>query len=95
MGLFDVDISSRLDHYLFFSFNDKNGSGLDHDGKVTLTSQLDRRAQQQAKKLVGVNVSHRNILHDENVIASFNNILNVTTEALSGKKSSVFSELRD
>jgi pimeloyl-ACP methyl ester carboxylesterase len=81
-SLFTVDIASHLDYYLFFSFNNnKNGSGVDNDGTVTLTSQLDRRAQQQAKRLFGVNASHRKILRDEAVIASFNTILSDTTTA--------------
>jgi uncharacterized alpha/beta hydrolase family protein len=79
-SLFTVDIATQLNHYLFFSFNDtKNSSGIDNDGTVTLASQLDQRAQQQAKRLFGVNASHRNILRNEAVIASFNSILSRTT----------------
>ena len=79
-SLFTVDIATQLNHYLFFSFNDtKKSSGIDNDGTVTLASQLDQRAQQQAKRLFGVNASHRNILRNEAVIASFNSILSNTT----------------
>ena len=72
-SLFDIKLRSSLDHYLFFSFNDsRSASGEDNDGAVTLTSQLDYRAQAEAKKLFGVNTSHRGILQDPKVIQTFN-----------------------
>lgn len=91
-SLFTVDIATHLDHYLFFSFNDtNNGSGVANDGTVTLTSQLDARAQQQAKRLFGVNASHRNILRNEAVIASFSSLLSDTTTATATSTSTATS----
>jgi pimeloyl-ACP methyl ester carboxylesterase len=95
-ALFEMDISSTLDYYLFFSFNNnKNSSGVDTDGTVTLTSQLDQRAQHEAKKMFGINASHRNILRDESVAESVNKILNTTTRQLATKKSTGYLGLGD
>ena len=79
-SLYDTNISAHLEHYLFFSFNEQKSSGLGNDGAVTLISQLDYRAQAEAKKMFGVNASHREILHDTGVLKSLNTILSRTAE---------------
>ena len=86
-SLFTKDVSEHMDYYLFFSFNDqKSVFGLDSDGAVTLTSQLDSRAQAEAKKMYGVNASHRDILQDESVMESLSAILSTTTAASANPK---------
>ena len=57
--------------------------GLDNDGSVTLSSELDYKAQTEANKIFGFNDSHRQILQDETVIQLLNEILWKTTSQTS------------
>lgn len=79
-SLFHVNLGSRLSYYLLFSFdNEESAFGLDNDGAVTLRSELDYKAQSEAKKIFGFDDSHRKILRDEAVIRLVNEILWQTT----------------
>lgn len=82
-SLFHINLGSRLNYYLLFSFdNEESAFALDNDGAVTLRSELDFRAQSEAKKVYGFDDSHRKILHDDAVIGLVNEILwQVTAEA--------------
>ena len=75
-SLFDVKLDSYLDYYLFFSFNDNQSLfSQENDGTVSVASQLNPRAQEEAKRLYGVNASHRDILRDPTIVEKFTHIL--------------------
>jgi hypothetical protein len=79
-SLFHVNLGSRLKYYLLFSYdNEKSAFGLENDGAVTLRSELDLKAQKEARKIYGFHDSHRHILQDESVIRMVNKILWQTT----------------
>jgi len=79
-SLFHINLGSRLNYYLLFSFDhEESAFGLDNDGAVTLHSELDYKAQEEAKKVFGFDDSHRQILQDEKVVRLVNEILWQTT----------------
>ena len=75
-GLQNSQLPEDLPHHLLFSFR---GGGLPsttaNDGVVTLASQLDPKAQMQARRIYGFDTSHSEILADEDAIRLVNEIL--------------------
>ena len=75
--LFEIQLPSTVDHYLFFSY--KGGlnifSDVSNDGVVTLASQLKINVQNSAKKILGFKEDHASILTSQDMIAALNRIL--------------------
>jgi pimeloyl-ACP methyl ester carboxylesterase len=72
----DKNILTGVNHYLLFGYK---GSmtlyGRDNDGTISLKSQLEDYAQNDARKIFGFNETHTSILVSEKVIKNINLIL--------------------
>ena len=67
---------SAVDHYLFFGHKgNRNILRPNNDKVVTLASQLDQRAQRDARMLYGFNEDHVSILSSKQVLSQFMAIL--------------------
>ena len=65
-----------VNHYLFFGHKgNRNILRPNNDKVVTLASQLDQRAQRDAKMIYGYNEDHVSILSSQQVLSQFNAIL--------------------
>lgn len=75
-------LPSSVDFYLFFGHRgSRNPLRSNNDGVVTLSSQLDRRAQSEAKKVYGLDEDHDSILLSDKLADQIQIILN-TAEGL-------------
>jgi hypothetical protein len=65
-----------------------------NDGAVTLESQLDYRAQRQARAIYGFNENHVKVLFSDDVIDIFNDILRQRAEEMPKRRffKEVFSQ---
>ena len=82
-GLYDRKLPGTIPHYLLFSYSGRsNRMDKNNDGAVTLESQLDYRAQRQARAIYGFDENHVKVLFSDDVIDSFNDILRQRAEAL-------------
>jgi hypothetical protein len=70
-------IGGKVDYYLLFGFQGKDAFFLPHsnDGTVGLDSQLDPRAQRDAKMVFGFDKNHTAILDDDSVVEKIESIL--------------------
>jgi hypothetical protein len=70
-------IVDRVDYYLLFGFHGEDAFFLptSNDGTVSLLSQLDPRAQRDAKMLFGFDKNHNAILSDDSVVETIESIL--------------------
>lgn len=68
---------TKIKHYLLFGYKGKKSLVLDNsnDGVISLSSFLYPPVQKKASKVIGLNVNHREILHDKGTIEEINNIL--------------------
>lgn len=62
-------------HDLYFAYGDSRRSRIANDGVVTVASQLDPRAQAQARQLAGFDAGHRAVLDDPAVAEALNRSL--------------------
>lgn len=71
-------LPTNLKHYLIFGYKGKSSLILDqsNDGVISLSSQLLKKAQQQAYSIHGFNESHISILNSKEVVTKINDILN-------------------
>ncbi len=77
--LFERHLPASIDYYLIFGH--RGGYSLvrpNHDGTVTLASQLRDPAQREAKRVFGFDEDHASILASAQVIAQFRSILDQT-----------------
>jgi len=76
--LFEKRLSDKVDYYLLFGFRAKNIEWLpfSNDSTVSLASQLDPRAQREAKVRFGFDRNHTGILVDGDVVETLESILN-------------------
>lgn len=75
-GLFKHELPPSLAYYLLFSYKGDCSLFLaNNDGAVELSSELDGRAQNEAKKTVGFNKDHDSILSDTQVHTQINSLL--------------------
>lgn len=68
--LYTVGIPVSVPFHLFFGFGGDNG-----DGTISLKSQLDLRAQGEARRVYGFNATHVGILNDEDAVKTFFRVL--------------------
>jgi pimeloyl-ACP methyl ester carboxylesterase len=75
--LFSRNIGDKVDYYLIFGFHGKNVLFLpaSNDGNVSMASQLDLRAQREAKMIFGFDKNHKSILADDSVLETIESIL--------------------
>ncbi len=77
--IFKQPLNSKLGYYLFFSYKGNCSMFMDNnDGTVTLRSQLDSRAQDDAKKVYGFDEGHVAILSSPVVFRKYNEIVTST-----------------
>jgi pimeloyl-ACP methyl ester carboxylesterase len=62
--LLDTPLPRYATHDLYFAYGGSRRSRIANDGVVTVASQLDLRAQQQARLVVGFDAQHRAVLDD-------------------------------
>jgi pimeloyl-ACP methyl ester carboxylesterase len=76
--LFEKRLSDKVDYYLLFGFRGKDAMFLpsSNDGTVSLASQLDPRAQREAKMRFGFDRGHAEILVGGDVVETLESILN-------------------
>jgi pimeloyl-ACP methyl ester carboxylesterase len=76
--LFSHKIGDKLNYYLLFGFHGKGTAFLpaSNDGTVSLASQLAPRAQREAKMRFGFDMNHVEILSDDEVVETLEDILN-------------------
>jgi len=75
-ALFKQDFPPSLNYYLMFSYKGDCSVFLaNNDGTVELSSELDRRAQKEAKKIFGYNEDHGSILTDTQVLGQINSLI--------------------
>ncbi len=75
-SIYEKKIPPAVDHYLFFGHKgNRNILRPNNDKVVTLASQLDQRAQRDAKMIYGYNEDHVSILSSQQVLSQFNAIL--------------------
>jgi len=65
--LLDTPLPRYAAHDLYFAYGGSRRSRIANDGVVTVASQLDLRAQQQARLVVGFDDQHRAVLDDPTV----------------------------
>jgi len=76
-------LPDTIPQYLLFSFSGRSGMmDENNDGAVTLESQLDYRVQFHAQDLYGFDEDHVRVLFSDDVIDTFNGILQERAEAL-------------
>ena len=82
--LFTPTINSSTEFYLLFGYKNpkKIRIGSNSDGSITIKSQLDFRAQMEAKRLYGFDDDHETILKDEKVTSIINEILEKTAQKI-------------
>ena len=75
--VFSRKIGDKVDYYLLFGFHGKDALFLppSNDGTVSLRSQLDPRAQRDAKMVFGFDKNHKAILADDSVVETIESIL--------------------
>jgi uncharacterized alpha/beta hydrolase family protein len=75
--VFSRKIGDKVDYYLLFGFHGKDALFLpsSNDGTVSLRSQLDPRAQRDAKMVFGFDKNHKAILADDSVVKTIESIL--------------------
>jgi pimeloyl-ACP methyl ester carboxylesterase len=84
-SLFRDKLPPRIAYYLFFGFKGRYNPFLPNgDGVVAMASQLDLRAQSEARATYGFNADHVGILSSPDVLKQFNSILSSTDRDLSG-----------
>lgn len=77
--IFKQSLNSKLEYYLFFSHKGNCSMFMDNnDGTVTLRSQLDSRAQEDAIKVYGFDEGHVAILSSPVVFQKYNEIVTST-----------------
>jgi len=77
--LFSWKLKDSVDYYLFFGHKGDNSMFMDNnDGTVTLRSQLDMRAQEDAIARWGFDEGHVSILSSQDVLRHYNEILENT-----------------
>ncbi len=75
-NLFAEPLPAGVDHHLFFSFKgDCSLFMANNDGTVELESQLDYRAQREARTTIGLNEDHGSILESQELIGEYNRLL--------------------
>jgi hypothetical protein len=85
--IFSQPLKANIDYYLLFSHKGDCSFFMDNnDGAVTLRSQLDLRAQKDAKAKWGFDEGHVTILSSQDVLGIYNEIL----EKTGSTKQSVF-----
>jgi pimeloyl-ACP methyl ester carboxylesterase len=92
--LFSKRLPKGTDYYLFFAYDgDRNIMRDNNDRFITLQSALDLRAQDEARKVLGFNETHDDILDSPEVARELNSILGSAVP----KKSKMisFSKLKD
>lgn len=67
-ALFDAPLPRYAVHDLYFTFGDSRRRSVANDGVVTLASQLDRRAQLQARRILGFDAGHAAVLREPLVV---------------------------
>ncbi len=83
--LYMPPMDAGIDFRLFFGYRNpkKIRIGSNSDGSITIKSQLDFRAQNEAKKVYGFDDDHETILKDDKVITTINGILTETLKRVS------------
>jgi len=77
--IFEQPLHTKLDYYLFFSYKGDCSMFMDNnDGTVTLRSQLDPRAQEDAVKVYGFDEGHTAILSSPVMFEKYNEIITNT-----------------
>ncbi|MBN2041621.1 MAG: hypothetical protein JW864_16415 [Spirochaetes bacterium] len=77
-------IPSETDFRLFFGYRNpkKFRIGPNSDGTITMNSQLDFRAQNEAKRIYGFNDDHESILKKKDVFKALNELLIQTSNSI-------------
>lgn len=77
--LFLIDPSEDTKHYLFFGYRGKKSIILENsnDGIISLSSFLYNPIQDKAHKIIGLNLNHREILHDKVTIEKIKKIISI------------------
>lgn len=72
-----TELPSDVPHHLFFSYRMEANPLMRYcqDGTVSVASQLDRWHQERAEQIYGFDVGHMEILDDEDVARTFNEVL--------------------
>ncbi len=75
--LYETQLPSTVNHYLFFSYKGGRNiiSDVSNDGVVTLASQLKANVQNSAKKILGFKEDHSSILTSQEMISELNETL--------------------
>ena len=75
-NLFATPLPAGVSHHLFFSFKgDCSLFMANNDGTVELESQLDYRAQREARTVIGLNEDHGSILESHELFDEYNRLL--------------------
>ncbi|MBI9092789.1 MAG: alpha/beta hydrolase [Desulfobacterium sp.] len=75
-SIYEKKLPATVDHYLFFGHKgNRNILRPNNDKVVTLESQLDQRAQKNARMIYGYNEDHVSILSSQQALSQFNTIL--------------------
>ena len=75
-SLYEKKLSEKVEHCLFFSYNGNNNPFRPNNDKVvTLQSELDFRAQSEARMVFGINEDHDSILISSQLVSQMNAIL--------------------
>lgn len=75
-ALFERPLPDGLPYFLMFSFKGSSSLFMDNnDGAVTLASQLDYKAQAEARRLFGYNADHVGIAASPEALAQYNQLL--------------------
>ena len=75
-NLFATPLPAGVSHHLFFSFKgDCSLFMANNDGTVELESELDYRAQREARTIIGLNEDHGSILESRELFDEYNRIL--------------------
>lgn len=68
VALLERPLPSYAVHDLYFAFGGSRRRRIANDGVVTVASQLDRRVQDQARRVLGFDAGHAAVLHDPDVV---------------------------
>jgi pimeloyl-ACP methyl ester carboxylesterase len=83
-SMFREKLASNIDYYLLFGYRGShNLLRPNNDGTVTLASQLDLRAQSEAKATYGFNEDHTSILTSKELLNQYKAILAATDKSFS------------
>lgn len=94
-SIFRKEMPQTIDYYLLFGHKgNRNILRANNDNAVTIASQLDQRAQHEAKMIYGYDEDHVSILSSKQVLSQYNSILSAAYDKRNNSVQSTGNRLR-